>query len=145
MQGKTMPEIRLWVVAGLLLALFGSAQAGNADHLTLMVTDCNDVVLDNALVRVILHRGSQQMERVSAYTDDGYVDLAFDNLLPGDEVAVTVTPGGGEPDEDHMYTYVWQEGQNDPNAWDLGGHPACPDDWWDEGAQVIQCACDTAN
>ena len=145
MQGKTMPEIRLWVVAGLLLALFGSAQAGNEDHLKLMVTDCNDGVLDNALVCVAVHRGSQKVARATGYTDDGYVDFAFDNLLPGDEAAVTVTPAGGEPDGDHMYTYIWQEGQDNPNAWDLDEHAVCPDGWWNQGEQIIRCACDTAN
>jgi len=145
MQGKTVPAMRLWMTVVLLLTLFGSAQAGNEDYLKLMVTDCGDSPLDNASVRVVLHRGSQQLERVSAYTNDGYVEFMFDNLRPGDTAEVTVTPEGGQPDGDHMYTYVWQEGMNDPTIWDLGEFGACPDDWWEEDPQVIQCACDTAD
>ena len=145
MTGKTMPEIRFWVVAGLLLALFGSAQAGNEDYLKLMVTNCNGVVLDNAFVRVVMHHGDQQVDRASGYTDDGYIEFEFSSLLLGDEAHVTVTPAGGAADNDHTYSYVWQEGQNDPTVWDLGGHAVCPDGWWDQDAQVIHCACDTAN
>lgn len=145
MQGKSLLKIRLWVAAAMLLALFGSARAGSENDLKLMVTDCNGVVLDNALVRVVVHHGTQQVERVTGHTEDGYVEFAFDNLLPGDEADVTITPAGGEPDGDHMYTYVWQEGQNDPTIWDLTDHVACPDGWWDQGEQIIHCACDTAN
>ena len=146
MVGRTASEIRLLVVAGLSLALFGTAQAVDENYLRLMVTDCQDQPLDNAFVRVVLHHSGGGTLRQNSYTEDGYIEFLFEGLSTGDVADITVTPSGQGEDQDHSYTYVWQENGDDPEVWDLGSNVTqCPDKWWDQDEQVIQCVYYTGN
>jgi hypothetical protein len=137
----TMLKIRPLLLAGLLLffALAGAQATGEAT-LKLMVTDCNGSALDNASVRVVVHHaGSGSTDRVSGYTDDGYIELSLGGLQPGDEARVTVTASGGDPDADHAY--VWLGNQNSGDHWDISDQAVpCRDGWWNQNDQVIHCA-----
>lgn len=136
---KRFTRLTLWLLCTLSAATAGAAGTGT---LMLMVTDCGDKAIDQALVEVVLWRpGYGEIASDSDYTDNGYVEFEFSSVQDEDQARVTVTPPGCNPDAGHVFYWKTSGLPQDPGEWDLGVtiDSICVDGWWDKDAGIIQC------
>lgn len=147
-----MPRSILWrssALASLILLLAGlpflaeKGHAGVTGVLKLKVKSCWSVGwLSDARIDVVIWRtGVGQVDSATDYTDnDGYLEIAFDDLEDEDKALVTVTPSGQSPDDDHTYYWILSQGYRE-GYWDLGtqGDSGCEDGWYSEKENVILC------
>ena len=106
---RFLPALLVTLSTGLPYLLATPVLAGETGVLMLHVLRCSTMSpITGAAVDVVLYRpGVGQIDADAGSTNgQGRVDFTFEDLEPGDQAQVTVTPSGENPDGDHTYYWV---------------------------------------